>query len=169
MNKIKKVKSYIDKFLGLLCGTLLFLSAGVIILGVLFRTFGTGIAWVEELVRFAVVWSAFLGAYVAMAHGEDIKVGMFDNHMSPKTKLGLGVFIEILVLIFLTTFFPLSIKYLIDVSKYKLAMTGMPFWFFYLAFPIGSFMMIVNSVLALIENINGLVSLHKNETKELNL
>lgn len=161
MSLILQIKSRIDKLLGLLCGYMLLVSAFIIIFSIVSRIFGKNAAWVEEYVRFAVIWTAFLGAYVATSYGEDIKVGMFDNFMSPKVKTITGIFIEIVVSIFLVLFFPLSVQYVIRFAPYKLAMTGIPLWLHYLCFPVGSFMMLLHSILTLIKHVSDLIGMAK--------
>ena len=158
MGAILKIKAIIDSFLGYFTGGILMIMAIIITYTVIDRFLGGSGAWVEEIVRAGVVWTTFLGSYVAIATGKDIRVEIFTDRM-PKGAKQVCVFVsEIIVIIFLVLFVQLSFAYVAQFAGYKLPMTGMSRGLLYSVFPFGGCMMLLHYVLSLIVRIEKLVN-----------
>ena len=79
------MRAVIDKAEGYLCGVLLTAVVTLLFFQVIMRVgFNTGIAWVEELARYAFVWFVFLGAARAARLGAHNRVSMHLRLLPPK-------------------------------------------------------------------------------------
>jgi len=108
---------------------------------------------VEELVRAGVVWTTFLGAYVAITQKKDIKVDLVVKKMPPKMRDISQIISYICILIFLAVFTPLSFSYVKQFASYTLPMTGMTRGMLYAVFPFGACLMVIHYVLSFITKV----------------
>lgn len=164
MEVILKVKGFIDKALGYLVGGILLIMAIIITVTVIDRYIGGSMAWVDEIVRAGVVWTTFLGSYVAIIKYKDIRVDFFVSKMPPKTQVVCMMLSDLIVLAFLVVFVSLSFSYVKQFANYKLPMTGMTRGFLYSVFPIGGCMMLLHYVLSFITKISHLISVWSKST-----
>lgn len=75
-----------------------------VILGVFYRyILKSPLSWVEEFSRLNFIWSTFIGACVAARRKEHIKVTIFSDKLSVKSRAVHNVIIYILSLIFVVT------------------------------------------------------------------
>lgn len=164
MGVILKVKGFIDKALGYFVGGILLIMAIMITVAVIDRYIGGSMAWMDELVRAGVVWTTFLGAYVAITKHKDIRVEIFVSKMSYKTRVVCIILSDLIVLAFLVVFVSLSFSYVIQFAHYKLPMTGMTRGLLYSVFPFGGSMMLLHYILSLITKISHLISVSSKST-----
>jgi TRAP-type transport system small permease protein len=61
--------------------------------------------WTEEVARFLLVWVTFLGAASVTRRKLHITVDWLTSKLSPRTGYVLGVFVYVMILLFLITFF----------------------------------------------------------------
>ncbi len=84
------MRAYIDKAEGYLCGVLLTAVVSLLFFQVIMRVvFNTGVAWVEELARYAFVWFVFLGAARAARLGAHNRVSVHLKLLPPKVADGM--------------------------------------------------------------------------------
>lgn len=150
MASIIKIKTKLDDAIGYFVGGILLVMAFLIALSVGDRLLKGSIAWVEEIVRSGVVWTTFLGSYVAIAKNKDIKVDIVIRKLPPKAQTVCTILSELLVLVFLYVFVQLSFVYVKQFAGYTLPMTGMTRGLLYSVFPIGSVLMAIHYVLSII-------------------
>lgn len=160
MTLIFKIKDKIDSALGYFTGLILFTMAVLIIASVLSRILGGSLGWTTEVVRAGVVWTTFLGSYVAIARNKDIKVDMFVTRMPLKTQVIFGFLSDALILFFLYFFTLVSFIFMDKFKTYTLPMTGISRGVLYSVFPIGSVMMSLHYILNVIYRI---ISLKNND------
>ncbi len=64
------------------------------------RTVGAGgLAWADELIRFAMMWVALLGASLATAERRHITIDLLDRSLSPRTKAAFNLVVEVLAVV----------------------------------------------------------------------
>lgn len=166
MKLILKIKSALDQAIGYFVGFILLIMALTITFAVIDRYIGGSIAWVEELVRAGVVWTTFLGSYVAITRNKDIRVDMFVKKFPPLLQDLSKIISDILVLMFLVVFVPLAFSYTAQFASYKLPMTGMTRGVLYAVFPFGGIMMAIHYVLSVILSLQSIVKRHKDKEGE---
>ena len=78
-NIIHKVSDFVDKICGVLC--IVMLSAMVLLTGaqILCRLWFTALSWSEEMTRYLLVWSTFIGGSIVYKHGGHISVTLVQD------------------------------------------------------------------------------------------
>lgn len=147
MNKLEWI---IDRF----CTILLTLMVIVCFIQVINRyVFGQAFFWAEELTLYALIWTTFLGAAIAVRQEAHTRIDFFVNLLPPK-----GVKIMNLIANFLCLIYVLTISYLsITVVKMGLRIISIglqiPKGIAFLALPVGGLLMATYLALRIIEQI----------------
>ncbi len=153
---IKNIKRKFDDAIGIILGLVLMIMALLIVVSIIGRIAKGSIAWVEELVKVGVVWTTFLGSYVALAKNKDIRVDMLVKRLSPKPRLIVQIISDLFVLFFIATFTYFSVGYAAQFSSYRMPMTGLKNGLVYYVFPLGGGLMTIHYLLALVERVHHL-------------
>ena len=115
-----------------LCISLTSVMACVVILQVITR-YIPGInppSWTEELSRYLMIYSAFLGASTGIKNWKNISVDYFTQRMPPKVRLFLGITTQVLILAFLVVLTVLSISTFSKIGfRQKSASMNFPMFF----------------------------------------
>ncbi|MBN2396719.1 MAG: TRAP transporter small permease [Candidatus Atribacteria bacterium] len=114
------------------------------------------IPWAEEAARFFFVWATFLGASVAVKNRAHINVSFLVDKISVNYKkyekpLILSSYILCIIFLSAITFYGLRISF--HVNKQTSPALQLPMIYPYLAIPIGTFMMVINFIAILLEEI----------------
>jgi len=114
------------------------------------------IPWAEEAARFFFVWATFLGASVAVKNRAHINVSFLVDKISENYKKYAKPLIlssYILCIIFLSTIAIYGLRISFLVTKQTSPALQLPMVYPYLAIPIGTFMMVLNFIAILLEEI----------------
>lgn len=85
--KIEKVRKYTILAVETTgCLLLLAIALLVFVQVIMRKVFNSPLAWTEEVVRIFLVWTSFLGAYVALAEGQHLLMSVFIDRMSARRK-----------------------------------------------------------------------------------
>ncbi|MDR2825590.1 MAG: TRAP transporter small permease [Deltaproteobacteria bacterium] len=141
---IHKLSDRLDSVCGVLC--VFFLTSMVLITGlqVVCRMYFTALAWSEELTRYFLVWSTFLGAacvYKRMGH---INVTIIRGLFPPKVQKTLQVLVHLLCTVFFIIAIYYGIKYMNIQSRQLSAAMRIPMRWVYLAIPLGCGIMLLH-------------------------
>jgi len=122
---------------------------------VLRYVFHNALSWAEELLRFEVVFVAFMGAALGMKYGSHIGVDALYNLSSPKMKKILKCIGYLLNSAFCFLLFYLAMVTLIKVkdSGQMTPAMGIPKYVLYLPLPLGSLIFAIRSTLQLLGGI----------------
>ena len=98
---MKKVLRILDNLEEYLAGGMLLLMALLYFLEVVLRyAFSHSIAWVEELLRYMMVFITFFGASVAIKYGSHMSVNVIEYIPSPTVKRLIDVFVALMGIVF---------------------------------------------------------------------
>lgn len=119
--------------------------------------FSSGITWVEEFIRYGIIWITFIGSAVCFQRGSHVAVDLLLDFVPSKGKRLLSFIIHILAAIFMA----FLIKYGIDLVNFSKS-TGqlapalqIEMSWIYLAIPVGaalSFIQIIIQIVLLFKN-----------------
>ncbi len=104
------------------------------------------LAWSEEMARYLFVWISFLGSAVGVRMNVHLGIDLIDKILSPKGRKIMTVLVNLLIQIFLVVVILWGIKILKVVQFQKSASMGIPMTYPYLAVPVGSALMLINSI-----------------------
>lgn len=126
MNVIKKILSPVSNVFDKVCSALIvfMLGAMVIITGaqIICRTWFTALSWSDEVTRYLLIWSTFLGATVVYRHNGHISVTLLQDAVSPKLAKALRVLVHVICFALFAVLLHYSNLYCLKLKKTATAM-----------------------------------------------
>lgn len=153
-NVIKKASERLNKVCTVLSVGLLGAMVVVTFVQIICRVFFTALSWSEELARYLLVWSTFIGAGCVYKAGGHISVEVVQNLFPPTVRKAFRIFVHILCGILFAIAVVYGIKYMGMVGTQKSAALHIPMKYMYAAIPVGCGIMMVHAI-ALITHILG--------------
>ena len=154
MKLLKKVLTPISDALDKICSVaiVLMLGAMVIITGaqIVCRTWFTALSWSDEVTRYLLSWSTFLGATVVYRHNGHISVTILQDAVKPKVAQVLRVAVHAICFVLFAVLFYYSTLYCMKLKKTATAMPIKMKWI-YMCIPISMVMMMIHSLLMGVE------------------
>lgn len=155
MKFFEKISNILDKILQVTVFTLITGMIITVTLQIVARVFFTALSWTEELSRYLLVWSSFLGASLAYHRGSHIAVTFFTERLSPATKQKVGI----AAVLFSLIFFVLGFWYGIEMIKMQVFQVSpslnLPMKDVYLVIPISFGFMVFFSIENLVKAFGG--------------
>lgn len=115
--------------------------------------FNFSFVWLEELVRYLMIWMVLIGAALVQSNNEHIRIDFFPLLLKPRARIALETAFRIFTLVFLIVILIKGIKIanfnkLFESSGLRISM----FWPM-LAIPVGAFLIALYTVVNLIKDI----------------
>ena len=105
--------------------------------------FKHSLIFTEELSRYLMVWIVFLGSALAVRDGSHIHINFLTKRFNPQNQAWLRLSAHILTLVFLVFIVVEGIK-ILPQQLYQMCITiDISLFYFYLAIPVGSILMII--------------------------
>lgn len=150
MKIIHDIDKVINKILRFIVIIMLSVMSVVVFAQVLFRIVHLSIPWSEELSKYLLIWSTFLGAAICIRKGSLVGLEFLKNSMSEEKQKMLQTILNLIVcamLLFLINvgFWAVRRVWFQITPVLKLSMGLM-----YAAIPIGSVFMLINQILVTI-------------------
>ena len=133
-------------------GAMAFASALLFVNVVLRYVFRMPLPWAEEAVIYLIVWIVFIGGSVAVRTRGHIAIDLLPLLLSPVNRRRLAIAVGLVMVLFLAVFFYYSGEHTLRVRAGGQVMPVLqaPMWLAYLAMPVGSFLMGLRAVQALV-------------------
>ncbi len=119
-------------------------------LQIVFRVFFDALAWSEEVSRYMLVWSTFLGATLAYKRSMHISVTFVREAFSPRARKVLRIISVLSALVFFAVAFNYAIDYMSRQWQQVSAALRLPMPVVYIVMPISLFVMILHALDALV-------------------
>jgi len=117
---------------------------GIVIVEVGLRfLFSSSLIFTEELARYLMVWVVFLGSVIAVRDGAHIRISMLLNRLPQSWQRWATIVAEVLTLAFLAVTVVEGIRILPKQLSQIPATFDVPLFYFYLAIPVGSLLMMI--------------------------
>ncbi len=146
MKLLTNFTNLLDKILQVTVFTLISGMILTVTLQIVARVFFTALSWTEELSRYLLVWSSFLGAALAYHRGAHIAVTFLTERLSPVSRSK----VKIIAIILSLFFFILGFWYGIEMIKMQVFQVSpslnLPMKDVYLVIPISFGFMIFFSI-----------------------
>lgn len=139
--------------------TILFLSTLTVLVPIevfLRYLFGKSLYITEEFTRYLMVWVVFLASSLALREDSHISIGILVNRFRGRTRSWLNLIAQALLIFFLIFLIIegfIALRFQMDQIIPSL---GLPIFWFYLAIPVGSFLMILNLLPKIWESLKGI-------------
>ena len=146
MERFFKFNQYVMLGGKVLVGAILTGAAFVLFVNVVLRYgFGYGISWAEEVTRYTMLWTVFVGAGVIAREGTHVSMEAFFNLWPEKARrigfLAINIFCIVTIMAILS--FGMGIVRMVIETGQTSEAAFIPMWIIYGAFPVGSILMIL--------------------------
>ncbi|MGM9607147.1 MAG: TRAP transporter small permease [Oscillospiraceae bacterium] len=152
-----KIKFVMDKFLSIACAILLSFMTVLVLIQVFSRyVLNSPVAFTEELVRYSLIWTGFIGAAYAFSTREHMSLTLLRDKFTGKAHTALLVAIDALIL--LLAIFVITIggfKLAVSASREFSALLGIPRSLVYAIAPISGIFIILAQIINLYEDVTG--------------
>lgn len=101
---MKKMDSFLERFLDLLTILILVAMVLIIVLQIICRVFKQPITWTEEIARYSFLVLIFFGAAQATRNKTHIRIEIFANRLKGRVGRAVKILVEVLVGAFLCMF-----------------------------------------------------------------
>ncbi|MBU8877791.1 TRAP transporter small permease [Bacillus sp. FJAT-29790] len=155
---MKSLKKFWDLFEEISAGTFFFAGITLIFYGVLMRyVFNEPKAWVEEVVRYVIIWGTFLGFGVALRHNHHIQVDIVYDKLSRRGKRLVDFFATSVSILFCAAFTYYGL--ILVENRFNSGMVsldvGIPMWIVYLILPISGTLFLIRFIERLVNLLRG--------------
>ena len=151
---MKKVLDPVSHALDTVCSAaiVVMLGAMVVITGlqIVCRTWFTALSWSDEVTRYLLIWSTFLGATVVYRHNGHISVTLLHDAVSEKKAALLRVLVHAVCFVLFAVLLRYGCRYFTKLNKTATALP-IKMKYIYLCIPIS---MAINMVHALVLGLN---------------
>lgn len=152
MEKVIKIIDSMNKGIKVVLAASLGVMSVVIVAQVILRYFfHHTFTWAEELSRYLMVLSVFLGAALAIRTQSLIAVEVVAENISRQKRKVLKIFVYLLCIVFFTILLVLGITMVGDVSRQLSPALQIKMSIPYLAIPLGAAALILNSIAVIFE------------------
>ncbi len=112
----EKLSKGLDRIVGAACAVLIGAMTFIVFLGVIFRyILASPLNWVEEVSRYLMIWGASLAISLGVSAGEHVGLTVIlDSLKRTSARKAMTMFINSIVLVFLTFMFAISIPATIE-------------------------------------------------------
>lgn len=156
-NKFRKFSDGIDKLCIAVVVVMLAAMLCVTIAQIVCREWFRALQWSEEVCRYLLVWSTFLGASCVYKEGSHITITFLQGLFPPNVQRGIRIFVHILCIIVFCAVVYSGFYYAMKQAQLAPSLR-IPMKYMYLSVPIGFSLMIVhaiNEVLQLVQQKGG--------------
>ena len=154
MKTLKNILTPVSDALDKLCSVLIVVMLGlmVIITGaqIICRIWFTALSWSDEVTRYLLIWSTFLGASVVYRHSGHISVTIVQDAVPPRLSKVLRVAVHVICFVLFAVLLYFSCTYCMKLNK---TATTLPIKmkYIYLCVPISMVILMVHSLLMAVE------------------
>ena len=150
MKAIKKLLTPVSNLLDTVCSAAIvfMLGAMVVITGaqIVCRTWFTALSWSDEVTRYLLIWSTFLGATVVYRHNGHISVTLLQDAVKPATAKALRVLVHAICFVLFAVLFYYSTLYCMKLKKTATAMP-IKMKYVYSCIPVSMVIMMIHALL----------------------
>ncbi|MBE1555615.1 TRAP transporter small permease [Sporosarcina limicola] len=155
---MKSLRKFWDSFEEVSAGTFFFTGITLIFYGVIMRyIFNEPKAWVEEVVRYVIIWGTFLGFPIALRYNHHIQVDILYDKLSRRAKKVVDLFATSVSILFCLGFTYYGI--ILVENRFHSGMVsldvGIPMWIVYLILPISGTLFTLRFIERLVNLVRG--------------
>lgn len=151
---LKKILTPVSNALDKLCSVLIVIMLGLMVLitgaQIICRTWFTALTWSDEVTRYLLIWSTFLGASVVYRHSGHISVTIVQDAVPPRLSKVLRVAVHVICFVLFAVLLYFSCTYCMKLNK---TATTLPIKmkYIYLCVPVSMVILMVHSLLMAVE------------------
>ena len=149
---LDRISAVLDKICGALC--VLMVAAMVILTAsqIVFRTWFTALPWSDEVTRYLLVWSTFLGATCVYRHSGNISLTFIQEAFPAKASKVLRVLVHLVCFVLFAVLLYYGWMYAVNTN---MTATALPIkmTYIYLCVPISMVILLIHALVMMIDEI----------------
>ncbi|MDD4089192.1 MAG: TRAP transporter small permease [Tissierellia bacterium] len=148
---IKKASDFVDK-IG--CGLLILTMVGMVFftsIQIIARVFFTALAWSEEVTRYLLVWSTFIGAGCVYKRGGHINVSFVQDRFKGKANKYVKILVHLICIAFFVIAVYYGVIYMMKQGAQSSPALGIRMNLMYMSIPTGCGVMLLHAISAIAE------------------
>lgn len=152
MSFVNKILSRLEEYIAV---TLLIFTSFLVFAKVVLRfVFNTSLYWDDEVARYLIIWFIFIGSSIAVREKAHATVDIIVSFLSERWKLIVGILAYLVSIVFCVLLLISSREAILNVMNYNSVTPALkiPMYIPYLAIPVGTALMLIRFIQALIEN-----------------
>jgi len=159
----KDIFALVENVITIVTNALMALNMALILISVFFRyILKDPIVWSEELARFLLVWTVFLGASNAIRHWDNIRVTVVLDRLSSNAQIIADAIIKLIAFAFIAFIFILALKSIPNVWHREMAPAlGIPMIVPELAVIVGLGVMLLQFIGLFVDIIQKIISIKR--------
>lgn len=156
-NTFAAIKFWMDKILSIACAVLLTFMTVLVLIQVFSRyILNSPVAFTEELVRYSLIWTGFIGAAYAFSTREHMSLTIIRDKFTGKAHTALLVVIDGLILLMAIFVFTIGgFKLAVSASREFSALLGIPRSLVYSIAPISGVFIVLAQIINIYEDVTG--------------
>ena len=156
-NTFAAIKFWMDKILSIACAVLLTFMTVLVLIQVFSRyILNSPVAFTEELVRYSLIWTGFIGAAYAFSTREHMSLTLIREKFTGKAHTALLVVIDGLILLMAIFVFTIGgFKLAVSASREFSALLGIPRSLVYSIAPISGVFIVLAQIINIYEDVTG--------------
>ena len=156
-NTFAAIKFWMDKILSIACAVLLTFMTVLVLIQVFSRyVLNSPVAFTEELVRYSLIWTGFIGAAYAFSTREHMSLTLVRDKFTGKAHTALLFVIDGLILLMAIFVFTIGgFKLAVSASREFSALLGIPRSLVYSIAPISGVFIVLAQIINIYEDITG--------------
>lgn len=156
-NTFAAIKFWMDKILSIACAVLLTFMTVLVLIQVFSRyILNSPVAFTEELVRYSLIWTGFIGAAYAFSTREHMSLTLIRDKFIGKAHTALLVVIDGLILLMAIFVFTIGgFKLAVSASREFSALLGIPRSLVYAIAPISGVFIVLAQIINIYEDVTG--------------
>ena len=154
-NTFAAIKFWMDKILSIACAVLLTFMTVLVLIQVFSRyILNSPVAFTEELVRYSLIWTGFIGAAYAFSTREHMSLTLIRDKFTGKAHTALLVVIDGLILLMAIFVFTIG-GFKLAASREFSALLGIPRSLVYSIAPISGVFIVLAQIINIYEDVTG--------------
>ena len=117
MKALRKISDTLDT----ICGAVIVFMIGAMVIittaQIICRTWFTALSWSDELTRYLLIWSTFLGATCVYLHSGNISITFIQEAFPPKITRFLRILVQVVCLVLFVVLCRYGIQYTFSLKK----------------------------------------------------
>lgn len=156
-NTFAAIKFWMDKILSIACAVLLTFMTVLVLIQVFSRyILNSPVAFTEELVRYSLIWTGFIGAAYAFSTRDHMSLTLIRDKFTGKAHTALLVVIDGLILLMAIFVFTIGgFKLAVSASREFSALLGIPRSLVYSIAPISGVFIVLAQIINIYEDVTG--------------
>jgi len=156
-NTFAAIKFWMDKILSIACAVLLTFMTVLVLIQVFSRyILNSPVAFTEELVRYSLIWTGFIGAAPALSPPGHTSLTLIRDKFTGKAHTALLVVIDALILLMAIFVFTIGgFKLAVSASREFSALLGIPRSLVYSIAPISGVFIVLAQIINIYEDVTG--------------